>query len=186
MAQLRSRVPDLLDGLRLSSSPPSINNTFSITSIVARLTSDFATMDKNPHGTDGHPLSEKETNTDDSKLSTAIAAVTDPKFPLPVLNDKSSTLRYILSFGTLAALLATGIVGAWYLDVTMLQSQSPTIVLSCAFFAVLGALFFTGTVWIDWFELVLGYWWLSMPIGAAAGLVLVMNQEASMGIHESD
>jgi hypothetical protein len=143
-------------------------------------------MDENPHRTDEHPLFRKPTNTDDSKLSTAVAAVTDPKFPLPALNDSSSTLRYILSFGTLAALLAAGIVGAWYLDVTMLQSKSPIIVMTCAFFAVLGALFFTGTVWIDWFELVLGYWWLSMPIGAAVGLVLVMNQETSTGIHESD
>jgi len=142
-------------------------------------------MDENPHRTDEHPLSEKQTNTDDSKVSTAVAAVTDPKFPLPVLNDESSTLRYILSFGTLAALLGGGVVGAWYLDVTMLQSQQPVIVLSVAFFAILGALFFTGTVWIDWFELVLGYWWLSMPIGALAGLALVMNQEASTGIVES-
>lgn len=143
-------------------------------------------MDENPDRKDEHPLSEKQMNTDDSKVSTAIAAVTDPKFPLPVLDNKSSTLRYILSFSTLMALLASGIVGAWYLDVTMLQSQSPIIVLSCAFITVLGALFFTGTVWIDWFELVLGYWWLSMPIGALAGLALVMNQEASTGIHESD
>jgi len=142
-------------------------------------------MDENPHRTDKHPLSEQQTNTDDSKLSTAVAAVTDPKFPLPVLNDESSTLRYIISFGTLAALLGGGVVGAWYLDVTMLQSQQPVVVLSVAFFAILGALFFTGTVWIDWFELVLGYWWLSMPIGALAGLTLVMNQEASTGIAES-
>jgi hypothetical protein len=142
-------------------------------------------MDENPHRTEEHPLSEKQGNTDESKLSTAVAAIADPKFPLPALTDKSSTLRYILSFGTLATLLATSIVGAWYLDVTMLQSEQPIVVLSVAFFAVLGALFFTGTVWIDWFELVMGYWWLSMPIAAAAGLVLVMNQEQSTGIQES-
>jgi hypothetical protein len=142
-------------------------------------------MDENPHRTDEHALSEKQTNTDDSKLATLTAAVTDSKFPLPVLNDQSSTLRYILSFGTLASFLAGGIVGAWFLDVTMLQSQQPVVVLSLAFFGILGALFFTGTVWIDWFELVLGYWWLSMPIGAAAGLVLVMKQEQDTGIRES-
>ena len=142
-------------------------------------------MDENPHRSDEHPRSEKQSNTDDSKLSTAVAAVADPKFPLPVLDDKSSALRYILSFGTLATLLLTGIAGAWYLDVILLQSQQPAIVLSVAFFVVLGALFFTGTVWIDWYELVLGYWWLSMPVGAAAALILVMNQEASTGIQES-
>jgi hypothetical protein len=147
--------------------------------------SNLLIMDENPHRTEEHPLSEKQGNTDESKLSTAVAAIADPKFPLPALTDKSSTLRCILSFGTLATLLATSIVGAWYLDVTMLQSEQPIVVLSVAFFAVLGALFFTGTVWIDWFELVMGYWWLSMPIAAAAGLVLVMNQEQSTGIQES-
>lgn len=142
-------------------------------------------MDENPNRTENHPLSEKQTNTDDSKLATLTAAVADPKFPLPVLNDQSSALRYVLSFGTLAALLAGGIFGAWNLDVTMLQSQQPLVLLSIVFFAILGALFFTGTVWVDWFELVLGYWWLSMPIGAAAGLVLIMNQEQNTGIRES-
>ena len=143
-------------------------------------------MDENPERTDAHSLSEKQTNTDDKKLSTTIAAVTDPKFPLPVLDENATALRYILSFGTLTVLLAGGIAGAWYLGgVAMLQSEQPLIPLTIAFFAVLGMLFFTGTVWIDWFELVLGYWWLSMPIGAAAGIVLVLNQEQSAGIAES-
>ena len=49
--------------------------------------------------------------------------------------------------------------------------------------AVLIALFVTGTVWVDWWELVLGYWWFSIPVGAAAGLAFVLNQEtgATMG-----
>ena len=131
-------------------------------------------MDENPQQTDSHALSEKQTNTDDSKLATTFAAVTDPKFPLPVLDENSSALRYVLSFGTLTALLAGGIIGAWLLDVTMLQAQNPVLVLGLAFLGVMGALFFTGTVWIDWWELVLGYWWLSMPVGAAAGLLLIM------------
>ena len=141
-------------------------------------------MDENPQRTNEHGLSEKQKNTDDSKLSTAVAAVTDPKFPLPVLDENASAFRYVLSFGTLAGLLAGGLAGAWYLGITMLQSQQPLVALSVAFCAVLGALFFTGTVWIDWFELVLGYWWLSMPIAAAAGIVLIFNQEASAGIDE--
>ena len=142
-------------------------------------------MDENPERTDEHNLSEKQTNTEDSKFSTAVAAVTDPKFPLPVLDENAAMLRYVLSFGTVAALLAGGLAGAWFLGITMLQSQHPVVALSIAFFTVLGALFFTGTVWIDWFELVLGYWWLSMPIGAAAGIVLIMNQEATAGMDET-
>ncbi len=164
--------------------PPRLGYSASSISTLTRH-SQITNMDENPKRTDAHNLSEKQTNTDDSKLSTAVAAVVDPKFPLPVLDENASTLRYILSFGTLTSLLAGGIAGAWYIGVTMLQSEQPLLVLSIAFFAVLAALFFTGTVWIDWFELVLGYWWLSMPIGAAAGVVLVLNQEASAGIDES-
>ncbi|KAF2810910.1 uncharacterized protein BDZ99DRAFT_475780 [Mytilinidion resinicola] len=142
-------------------------------------------MDHNPDRMDAHTLSEKNTNTEDHKLSTTIAAVTDPSFPLPTLTSESSTLHYILSFGTLIGLLGAGIVGAWLFDLPLMQTASPAVVLSVSFATVLGALFFTGTVWIDWYELVLGYWWLSMPIGAAAGLAIVMNQEASAPIVET-
>ena len=38
-------------------------------------------------------------------------------------------------------------------------------------------LWITGTIWIDWYELVIGYWWLSMPIGAAVGVLFVLAQE---------
>ena len=142
-------------------------------------------MDRNTQSADAHPLSEKQRNTEDSKLATAVAAITDPTFPLPALNNQSSVLQYILSFGTLAILIGGGIIGAWLIGVPLLQTQQPVFALSVTFFAVFGALFVTGTVWIDWFELVWGYWWLSMPIGAAAGLMIVMNQEKSTGIKES-
>lgn len=142
-------------------------------------------MDENPHRTDDHPLSEKQTDTDDHKLSTAIAAVTDPKFPLPILDEKSSPVRYILSFGTLFLLLGGGIGGAWMLGTELLQSSQPVVFAGGIFAAVLGALFVTGTVWVDWFELVVGYWWLSMPIGALAGLILVLNHEDSTGLEET-
>jgi hypothetical protein len=142
-------------------------------------------MDENPKRTDEHPLSEHQTNTDDKKLPVAVAAITDPTFPLPELNDKSSILDYILSFITLFVLLGLGLCGAWLFDASMLQSSQPLFVLSTAFTVIVAALFLTGTVWVNWWELVLGYWWLSMPIGALAGLVLVLNQEASTGLEES-
>lgn len=142
-------------------------------------------MDENPQQTDEHPLSEKQTNTDKKKLSVAIAAVTDPKFPLPQLDGNSSTFTHVLSFGTLFFLLGGGIYGAWLLDVALLQSSQPLLILPIVFLITLGALALTGTIWIDWWELVLGYWWLSMPVGALAGLALVLNQESSTGLNES-
>lgn len=69
-------------------------------------------------------------------------------------------------------------------EASFLQSEQPILVLGGVFAVVLTTLFATGTVWIDWWELVLGYWWLSLPIGAAAGLVFVMNQEASSTLGE--
>ena len=142
-------------------------------------------MDENPERTDEHPLSEKQTNTDDKKLSVAVAAVTDTKFPLPQLDENSSTLEYVLSFATLFLLLGAGICGAWLLDVPLLQSSQPLLFLPTVCLVTLGLLALVGTVWVNWWELVLGYWWLSMPIGALAGLALVLNQEASTGLEES-
>ena len=47
-------------------------------------------------------------------------------------------------------------------------------------------LYWTGSHKIDWWELVAGYGWLSMPVAGAAGLLLVMAQEQSSGLHEVD
>lgn len=141
-------------------------------------------MDNNSDRTDEHPLSEKQTNTSNSKLATLVAAVTDPKFPLPVLDANTSLIRYVLSFATLSTLIGGAVLGAWFLDVAMFQSSQPLLVMGSAFVALLGLFFFMGSVWIDWFELLLGYWWLSMPVGILAGLALVLNQEDSTSIGE--
>jgi len=142
-------------------------------------------MDKNPERTDEHPLSEKQTNTDNKKLSTAVAAVTDPKFPLPQLDENSSVLEYVLSFVTLFGLLGGGIYAAWLYGTPLLQTSQPLLFLPAVFVVTVGLLGLVGTLWINWWELVLGYWWLSMPIGALAGLVLVFNQEANSGLDET-
>jgi len=142
------------------------------------------TTPSNPKASEDHPLSEKQTNTDDQKAATTAAIITDPNFPLPALDNKSSYFQHVRSFAVLFVLLAGGIVGAWFLDTPILQSQQPLYVIAGLFGVVTLALFATGTVWIDWWELVLGYWWLSIPIGAAAMLTLVMNQEAQSALEE--
>jgi hypothetical protein len=75
-------------------------------------------------------------------------------------------------------------LGAWFIDTSLLQSEQPVYVIAGVFSVVTLALFVIGTVWVDWWELVLGYWWLSIPIGAAAKLALVVNQEAQAGLEE--
>lgn len=143
-------------------------------------------MDTNPKRSDSHSLSEKQTNTDDHKGKTTLAAIIDPSFPLPALTADSSALSYVLSFGTLFALLACGIGGAWYLGYEILQSSQPLVMASGVTVLALFAFWITGTIWVDWFELVVGYWWLSMPIGALAGLAVVLNAEASATMAETE
>jgi hypothetical protein len=144
------------------------------------------TTPNNPQAYDDHPLSEKQTNTDDQKTATTATILTDPEFPLPALDKKSSYFQHIRSFAVLSVLLCGGIFGAWFLDTSLLQSEQPVYMIAGVFGIIMLALFATGTVWVDWWELVLGYWWLSIPIGAAAVLVLVMNQEKQAGLEEVD
>ena len=47
-------------------------------------------------------------------------------------------------------------------------------------------LYWVGGHYIDWWELVAGYWWLSLPAAGAAGILFVMAQEQSSGLHEID
>jgi hypothetical protein len=48
------------------------------------------------------------------------------------------------------------------------------------------AMWFTGTVWIDWWQLVIGYWRLSIPIGAPAGLLFLVAQERTDTVGQVD
>ena len=135
-----------------------------------------------------HDLSEKKTDTSENKVATATSILTDPKFPLPTLTANSSPLAYAKSFAVLSCLLASGLSFAWFIDMPLVTAVGidPVLLLAGAFVFFMALLFATGTVWIDWWELVLGYWWLSMPIGAAAGLALVMNQENTTQMGEVD
>lgn len=143
-------------------------------------------MAENPHRTEDHPLSENQTNTDDHKGTTTLAAVLDSSFPLPTLTSESTPLQYFLSFATLFALLALGVGGAIYVGVEILQSSRPFFMAGTGIALLMGAFFITGTIWIDWYGLVVKYWWLSMPIGALAGIAVVLNIEASTGIADTE
>jgi hypothetical protein len=146
---------------------------------------------------DSHPPSEKEANTDEAKAKTSVAAVLDPSFPLPTLEaEKTPATRYIRSFVVLIVLLSAAVFGAWFLELSILQigstastssnpkSKDVLLTLGMAMpvqqlALLLGvtsvlflAMWFTGTVWIDWWQLVIGYWRLSIPIGAPAGFAV--------------
>ncbi len=159
-------------------------------------------MSSHKQQSNSHPLSEKETNTNDAKVKTTLTAVFDPSFPLPTLESrKTPTTRYIQSFLVLFFLLSAAVVAAWFFELSILQTSSSTSISPNAksknVLSILGvvipvdqlallvgatvvlflSMWFTGTIWIDWWELLIGYWWLSLPVGGAAGLLFVMAQE---------
>jgi len=45
-------------------------------------------------------------------------------------------------------------------------------------------MYWTGSHYIDWWELLAGYWWLSMPVAGMAGVLLVMAQERATSFNE--
>lgn len=143
-------------------------------------------MDQNPERTEEHQLSEKQSNTDEHKGPTAIAAIIDPKFPLPTLTEESTPLQYARSFGMLLALLGAGVGASMYVGVEILQSSQPLVMAGGAIATMIAAFFITGTIWIDWYELVVLYWWLSLPIGALAGIAVVLNIEASTSLADTE
>ncbi len=168
----------------------------------ATILSILVKMSSHHQQSEAHPSSEKETNTDNAKAKTTLAAVFDPSFPLPTLEPKKTpTSRYIQSFLVLSLLLCAGVIGAWFFEFSILQTSSSTSTSpnpkSKHVWSILGlvmpkeqlallvgviivlflAMWFTGTIWIDWWELVVGYWWLSMAVCAAVALLFLMAQE---------
>jgi hypothetical protein len=130
-----------------------------------------------------HPDNENQdhTNKNGEKPQTAIDAVLDPEF-VPTL-DSAPVFRKVQSFSVLFGGLLGALALASLAGVDILQS-GPQIAGVGALLVL--ALWWTGTVWIDWWEVVLGYWWLSMPVGGAAGLCLILMQENASGWDEVD
>jgi hypothetical protein len=60
------------------------------------------------------------------------------------------------------------------------------LALSSAAVVAAGMLHSTGSHSIDWWALVAGSWWLSVPVAGAAELLLVVAQERSSGWYEVD
>ncbi|MCJ1476779.1 hypothetical protein MMC13_005448 [Lambiella insularis] len=111
----------------------------------------------------------------------AYRAITDPDV-LPTL-DAAPKTRQAQSHLVLLVLLCSAIFGAWLLGVDILQSQTQIIGVGLAVAVAIG---FAGGWNIDWWELVLGYWWLSMPVAGLAGLAFLMMQENASGMSETD
>ncbi|MCJ1321641.1 hypothetical protein MMC15_006986 [Xylographa vitiligo] len=111
----------------------------------------------------------------------AYNVITDPDV-LPSL-DEASVPRKIQSTFVLLVLLCGALFGAWFLGVDILQSQTQIIGVGIA---IAVAIAFVGGFNMDWWDLVLGYWWISMPAAGLAGIAFLLIQENTSGMEETD
>jgi len=111
-----------------------------------------------------------------------LTVLTDPNFK-PTIAD-APLLRKAQSFAVLFALVAGGLyLGRTVLRVELLTVGWPVVVaigvaITAAIVAVAGD--------VDWWELVLAYWWLTMPVGAAAAVALIVLGEETNGMRDLD
>ncbi|KAF3916802.1 hypothetical protein ABW20_dc0108681 [Dactylellina cionopaga] len=116
-----------------------------------------------------------------TKPATGIEALTDTSF-VPTLESAPLT-RYLQSFIVLATMVASVAVAAMFLNFDIFQTsiQQWFILL-----AVTASLFYTGVVWIDWWTIVVEYWWLSIPILAGMGVAVVRMDEGMRALNQVD
>lgn len=110
----------------------------------------------------------------------AYAVITDPDI-LPSLTAETSLPRRLRSYFVLGTLVAGGLFLAYILGVDILQTRAEIVGIGLAVVIALG---FAGGWNIDWWELVLGYWWLSMPVAGLAGVAFLVLQEGTSGMVE--
>jgi len=89
-------------------------------------------------------------------------------------------------------MIVGAVFAAWLMGFELFQIQEDASwgVLALGLGSVIGMggalMVWTGSHHIDWWELVAGYWWLSMPAAGAAGLFFVMAQEQVTEFKEVD
>ena len=120
------------------------------------------------------------TTRDGTKPNNVFTVLTDPEF-LPT-TEKAPLMRKAQSFAVLLVLVVGGMYGGrTLLGVELLQIELPVFL---GIGAAVGGMIFLIAGDVDWWELVLGYWWFSMPVGAAAALALVLMGEQATGMDE--
>lgn len=116
--------------------------------------------------------------------SAALAALADPDF-LPSLTTTSPLHpRALRSHLVLTTLLFGGLYLSYFIfSVEILQTWPQFLgIAATALFGIL----LTGGFNIDWWSLLLDFWWLSLPLCGAAGLALVVMQENATSFAETD
>ncbi|KAK6362567.1 hypothetical protein TWF730_000024 [Orbilia blumenaviensis] len=135
---------------------------------------------RSPFRANAAPNTDHTTNSG-TKPSSGTEVITDTSFA-PTL-ESAPLLRCVQSFFVLSLLITFASLGAWYVGFDIIQTTSQQWV-------VIGAatisLFYSGVIWIDWWIIVVEYWWLSIPALAGIGIVMLRMDEATRAIDEVD
>ena len=112
--------------------------------------------------------------------------------PIPTLEESAPITTQLRSHMLILVLLAGAIISAYIYGFELLQPADHTSYAEMGVSLCLLVLFGGGTLWfigvqkVDWWAVVLGYWWLSMPAALGGGLFLVRVMEGSEGIDVKD
>jgi len=118
------------------------------------------------------------TTSSGTKPTGVVEALLDPEF-LPT-TAKAPVMRKVQSAGILLILVIGAMLGArMLLNTEILQVQWPLFFATGA--AIAGSIFAIAGD-IDWWELLLAYWYLCLPVGAVTGALLVMMGEQATGL----
>lgn len=110
--------------------------------------------------------------------------------PLPTLEKSSPATAHIKSNFLLFVGLVSGLAACYLFGFELFQPADGTswqeVAVWSTGFITLGAavLWFIGLHTIDWWALVLEYWWFSMPIAGAVGFLYVRAEEGSVELGE--
>jgi len=112
--------------------------------------------------------------------------------PLPTLESHSPITAHLKSHSILLVGVIAAITGCWLFGFDLLQPSETTswqqIALVGGVLTAAGGalLWFIGLHHIDWWALIMEYWWISMPIGLAVMFMYVRAEEGSLELGEKD
>jgi hypothetical protein len=112
--------------------------------------------------------------------------------PLPTLEPHSPITAHLKSHSLLFIGILGAIAGCWLFGFELFQPSETTswqeIAIAVGALTAVGGglLWFIGLHQIDWWALVMEYWWFSMPILLAIVFMYVRAEEGSLELGEKD
>jgi len=110
----------------------------------------------NKHEDPANPNNSNTDHTmaDGTKPETGLAAILDPDF-IPTLDEGVPTIRWVQSMVVLISIIGGGIAAGYLGGLDLFETPLQMAIITGS---VVVAFFFTGAVYIDYWELVVKYW----------------------------